>query len=259
MTCRPSPGADRAQGGRRRPAGARRVAGRRPVVIGPADGPVAGGVPLAAAPRRIDDLGGDPRRHRRRHRTEHPARRRPAAGRGGRRPGRHRCAALPRVRAGGDRARRGPGTGGRPARDGARRGDRRLDPARRGRVGPVLRPDPGHRRAADRARAGLRRPDGCGRADHRRDRHLDVPPALPDAGARRRGRTGGRGRADAEPVLGQAGSASPRTGWPRCCSARTGSTRCPARHADVYSGPDRELWAAVFPPVTSDLLPFYLP
>lgn len=31
------------------------------------------------------------------------------------------------------------------------------------------------------------------------------------------------------------------------------------RHADVYSGPNRDLWAALFPPVTSDLLPFYLP
>lgn len=31
------------------------------------------------------------------------------------------------------------------------------------------------------------------------------------------------------------------------------------RNADVYAGPNAELSAALFPPVTSDLLPFYLP
>ncbi|MGH8774311.1 MAG: hypothetical protein ACRDWI_03790 [Jiangellaceae bacterium] len=31
------------------------------------------------------------------------------------------------------------------------------------------------------------------------------------------------------------------------------------RHPDVYPGPDVELMAALFPPVTSDLLTFYLP
>jgi hypothetical protein len=32
-----------------------------------------------------------------------------------------------------------------------------------------------------------------------------------------------------------------------------------ARHSDVYPGPNAELMQALFPPVTADLLTFYLP